>query len=119
MKKLSWIFALVFTVGLFSGCRTGFVHPSKKTDRIQLGMTPQEVVEELGRPYTIRSAKVFENEETTMVWEYWPPFLSGNQTKVHIFFENGQLVQWGQPGDFGTANFRGNLSEYKPGKSGR
>jgi len=115
MRKISFIAAMLFAVGLFTGCRTGFVHPMKKTDRIQLGMSPQEVTDEMGRPFSVRSAKVFDNEETTMVWEYWPPFLAGNQSKVHIIFENGQVVQWGLPGDYNTGS-AAKIKEYKETK---
>ncbi len=118
MKNVTWICMVVCTLSLFTGCRTGFVHPMKKVERLQLGMSPAEVRDEIGRPYSIRSAKLFENEETTMIWEYWPPFLSGNQSKIHVYFENGVMVQWGQPGDFNTAR-SGGLREYKAQKGGR
>ena len=114
MKRIISLFALLGLACFVVGCG----HPSKKTYRLQLGMNPDEVREEMGRPYTVRSAKKFENEETTMVWEYWPAFFASNTVKVHLYFENGELVQWGLPGDYGTGS-ASKVSEYKEQKSGR
>ena len=105
---LIWLFALV-------GC----THPMKKTAHLNLGMTAEDVREAMGAPYSVRSAKLLTDEETTMVWEYWPPILAQNTEKVHVYFENGRVVQWGLPGDYKTSasTSKGALQEYKPEKS--
>ena len=105
--------ALAFLLTLI-GC----THPMRKLHDIQLGMTPDEIEDEMGDPYSVRSAKLFDTEETTMVQEYWPPFLHPNTEKVHIVFENQQVVQWGKPGDYGTGSVS-TVKEYKEQKSGR
>lgn len=94
---------------------TGCIHPVKKLHKIQLGMTPDQVEEQLGSPYAVVASKVFADESTTMVWEYWPPFFALNDSKVHVVFENDRVVQWGKPGDYGTSQ-SGGLREYKPQK---
>jgi len=91
---------------------TGCGHPMRKSYALQLGMTPEEVVEDFGKPYAIRSAKVFENEETTMIFEYWPSFFSTNDLVYHLHFENSRLVQWGAAGDYGTGS-EDKVTEYK------
>ena len=111
MKKYMMFFLLLPAFFLISGC----THPIKKTSKIQLGMTPDQVREEMGEPYAIVASKVFADESTTMVWEYWPPFFSLNDSKVHIVFENDRVVQWGKPGDYGTGA-GGGVREYKPKK---
>lgn len=111
MKKQLILGLALAALLLPSGC----VHPMKKLTRIQLGMTPDQVREEMGAPYAIVAAKVFADESTTMVYEYWPPFFALNDAKVHIVFENDRVVQWGKPGDYGTSQ-TGGLREYKPQK---
>lgn len=98
MVRFSIYFVLsVLLLGL-TACR----HPMRNLHRINLGMTADDVREEMGNPYSVRSAKLFEGEETTMVWEYWPPFINNNPDKIHVVFENGRVVQWGTVGDYGT-----------------
>lgn len=99
MKRVSGFLVLIMVFGLI-GC----THPMRKLVRINLGMTAEDVRAEMGEPYSVRSAKLFAGEETTMVWEYWPPLLSQNPSKVHVIFENGRVVQWGQPGDYETGS---------------
>lgn len=112
MKKLLLILPLLMILELcFTGCR----HPSRKTYRIQLGFTPDQVELEMGRPYAVRSSKVFDGEETTTTWEYRPPFLSNNDQIIHVIFENGKVVQWGVAGDYQTGNEK-NVREYKSAK---
>lgn len=77
------------------GCGT----PSRKIKKLRLGMTPDEVDDELGQPTTIRASKVYEDGQTQQVWEY----LSGISLRPKdywVFFENDRVVQWGEPGDF-------------------
>ena len=110
MKKL---LILGFAATLFfpAGC----THPVKKLTRLQLGMTPDQVKEQMGKPYGVVAAKVFADESSTMVWEYWPPFFALDDSKVHIVFENDRVVQWGKPGAYGTGSENA-VREYKPQK---
>jgi len=111
MKK-SAIVLMLTIISLSVGC----THPMRKLDRLQLGMSPDEVREQMGKPYAPRSAKVFKDEQTTFIWEYWPPILTFNEQKIHLYFENDRLVQWGVPGDFGTGT-GSRVTEYKETKS--
>lgn len=103
------LLALAFVV---TGCGT----PSGKIKQLRLGMTPEEVRDEIGKPTTIRAAKVYEDGQTQMVWEY----LSGISIRPKdywVFFENDRVVQWGEPGDFsGRAT---SVEDYKAVKQAR
>ena len=83
-------------VALLSSCAT----PARKIKNVKLGMTPEEVRKVMGDPYTIRAAKIYEDGEWAEVWEYLPPPLTLNPKTFWIYFENGKVVQWGEPGDF-------------------
>lgn len=104
---------LVLCVLLFSaGCTTT---TNVKVARLKLGMTPDEVIRQIGKPYTIRAAKVYEDNEWAEVWEYLPPSLTWNPKTYWVYFENGKVVQWGEPGDF-TGGSGANVSEYSSQK---
>jgi len=97
----------------------GCSSPAKKVKNLSLGMTPDEVRNEMGEPYTIRAAKVFENGQSTEIWEYTPSFAVNPKT-VWIYFENKKVVQWGQPGDFaGKSGVSVPVEEYKPFKAAK
>lgn len=77
-------------------------------------MTPDEVINEMGKPFTIRAAKVFDDGQTTEVWEYQPRFMELNPKTFWIYFENQKVVQWGEPGDFSGKSGRNvPVEEYK------
>ncbi|HMP74787.1 MAG TPA: outer membrane protein assembly factor BamE [Kiritimatiellia bacterium] len=107
-------FACVLVLALV-GCGT----PAPKIKKLRLGMTPDEVRDELGKPSTIRAAKVYEDGQTQQVWEY----LSGiaiNPKNYWVFFENDRVVQWGEPGDFaGKSGAAVPVAEYKSIKQAR
>jgi hypothetical protein len=111
MKKLLLLIPILIVMSDLTGCR----HPVRKLKNIQLGMTPDEVEEHMGAPYAPRSSKLFEGEETTLVWEYRPPFVSNNDDRIHIIFENDKVVQWGVAGDYSTGD-EINVREYKATK---
>lgn len=96
--KRGIIYLLVCSVVAAStvGCAT----PAKKIKKVKLGMTPDDVRKVMGDPYTIRAAKIYEDGEWAEVWEYLPPPLTLNPKTFWIYFENGKVVQWGEPGDF-------------------
>ena len=102
MKK-ALLVAVLLVAAFCSGCMTT---PSTHISKIQLGMTPDEVTKIMGPPFTVRAAKQYENGETTAVWEYIAPVFSSaafsdKYDKTYwIMFENGKVVQWGEPGDF-------------------
>lgn len=87
---------------LVTGCRT----PSRHISEVRLGMTPDEVLDVMGRPYTIRAAKLFRDGNWLETWEYIPSVFSvalfaDRYDKTYwITFEGGKVVQWGEPGDF-------------------
>ena len=111
MKHLFMMLAGLLVMAGLTGCG----HPVKKSHKLFLGMTPEQVQDEFGKPYAIRSAKVFDNEETTMIYEYWPPFFSTNEMILHLHFENSRLVQWGAAGDYNTGS-ESKVQEYKEQK---
>jgi hypothetical protein len=109
--KLTSVLLGAFILAGVSGC----THPMRKLEKVSLGMNPDSVRKAMGSPYSVRASKVFDNEETTTVWEYWPPFFSLNDQKIHVVFENEKVVQWGIPGDYGTGSYS-SIREYKEAK---
>lgn len=87
-------------------------------ERLQLGMEPEAVREAIGKPFTIRAAKVYEGDEWSEIWEYLPPWFTWTPKTYWVYFENGKVVQWGEPGDF-TGSAASAVREYNPSKSGR
>lgn len=109
MKFINGFLALIAVIALV-GCSS----PSKKIVKIELGMSPDEVEDQMGKPSTIRAAKVFEDGQTTEVWEYLPRFLELNPRTFWVYFENRKVVQWGLPGDFaGKSGLNVPVDEYK------
>jgi hypothetical protein len=114
VKRLACWLLVGLVVGAL-GCST----PAKKVKKLRLGMTPDEVRDRIGDPYTIRAAKVFEDGHSTEIWEYTPSF-GINPKTFWIYFEDQKVVQWGQPGDFsGKAGQDVPVDEYKGFKSAR
>lgn len=106
VKKTIWLTTLLVAVGML-GCSS----PSGKLVGMRLGMTPIEVKDAMGKPDTVRAAKVFEDGQVTEVWEYLPAVFELNPKTFWIYFENARVVQWGEPGDFtGKAS---TIEEYK------
>lgn len=117
MKKLIQLVVAGVLVMAVTGCSS----PAKKTKEVRLGMTPEEVLDVMGKPTTIRAAKVYEDGQTQAVWEYVQTFAI-NPRDVWIFFENDKAVQWGAPGDFfGSVGLSQKVSvkEYSPIKQTR
>jgi len=87
---------------LLAGCTT----PSTRIVSMSLGMSPAEVMDVMGPPFAVRAAKVYEEGGIAEVWEYIPPVFSraafsDKYDKTYwVFFEDGKVVQWGEPGDF-------------------
>lgn len=114
MRFLKVVVILVCIFGL-GACAT----PAKKIKNIRLGMTPDDVKKHMGEPYTVRAAKVFSDGQTTEVWEYLSGF-SLTPKDYWIFFENGKVVQWGEPGDFaGQTSMNASVAPYKPNRDER
>jgi hypothetical protein len=87
--------------------------------KLQLGMEPEAVRDAIGDPFTIRAAKVYEGEQIyAEVWEYLPPWFTWTPKTYWVYFENGKVVQWGEPGDF-TGKTVPAILEYNPNKSAR
>lgn len=114
LKVFSLTVAVAVTVAL-SGCGT----PAPKIKKLRLGMTPDEVEDDVGKPTTVRASKVYEDGQTQQVWEY----LSGISLRPKdywVFFENDRVVQWGEPGDFtGKGGKAVPVEEYKAIKQTR
>lgn len=114
MKIATYVCALLALI-VAAGCAS----PYRKTPKLQLGMTPDDVRDVMGKPTTIRAAKVYEDGQTTEVWEYLAG-VSINPKNYWIHFENGKVVQWGEPGDFaGKSGQAVPVEEYKAVKQAR
>lgn len=91
--------------------------PAKKVKKLQLGMTPDQVRKEAGDPYTVRASKVYEDGHTVEVWEYISR-LALYPKDYWVMFENGKVVQWGEPGDFGSLTVENPpVNEYNPNRA--
>jgi outer membrane protein assembly factor BamE (lipoprotein component of BamABCDE complex) len=96
----------------------GCASPAKRIRRVKLGMSPDEVRDQMGDPYTIRAAKIYENGNWTQIWEYQAAPFELNPKNFWIYFENGKVVQWGEPGDFaGKSGDVVPVSEYSEQKT--
>lgn len=113
MRKASGILVGMLLVCFLSACASWNVNVS----RLQLGMEPEAVREAIGDPFAIRAAKVYASDEWTEVWEYLPPWFTWSPKTYWVYFENGRVVQWGEPGDF--TGSPATVREYNPSKSGR
>lgn len=102
MKKMVVAMLLLGTALLWTGCST----PSHRIGDLRLGMTPDEVLEEMGTPYAVRAAKFYRDGTFQEVWEYIPSIFSvalfaDRYDKIYwVYFDDGRLVQWGEPGDY-------------------
>lgn len=107
---MRWLLAVLYVVGL-AACST----PATKVKMLRLGMAPDEVKKSMGEPFAVRASKVFADGQTTEVWEYLPGF-SLNPKTYWVFFENGKVVQWGEPGDFSGKSAGDSVEPYKPSR---
>ena len=106
--------AVAMVVGLV-GCAS----PARKIKDVRLGMTPDEVLDVMGKPTTIRAAKVYEDGQTQQIWEYIQRFAL-EPRDFWIFLENDKVVQWGYPGDFaGKSGQKVPVEEYRAVRQAR
>ena len=113
-KSSLWLLTVVMAFGLVGCASTDYRNTARKMHKVRLGMTPDEVLAELGNPTSVRAAKMFEGEEFTTIWEYLPPIFTLYPKTVYVFFENGRVVQWGEPGDL--SGEQGSLKTYSEAK---
>jgi hypothetical protein len=113
VKLVRWLLVLMCMAGL-AACST----PAGKVKKLRLGMAPDEVRKAMGEPFAVRASKVFADGQTTEVWEYLPGF-SLNPKDYWVFFENGKVVQWGEPGDFSGKSSGSSVEPYKPTREER
>ena len=113
LVKKAFLVAAFLAGIVCSGCKT---IPSAHIGELALGMEPAQVKDIMGPPFTVRASKQYENGESMEVWEYIAPYFSlaawdDKYDKTYwIVFENGKVVQWGEPGDFsGTDTATGNV----------
>lgn len=112
MRRMMQVALAALAAAVICGCST--VNVSK----LQLGMECDQVKEAIGKPTAIRAAKVYADEETAEVWEYLPPMFTWEPKTYWVYFENGKVVQWGEPGDF-SGSTASAVKEYNPVKSSR
>lgn len=103
----------MLAMGLVVIAAAGCSSPAKKIKDVRLGMTPEEVLDVMDKPTTIRAAKVYEDGQTQQIWEYRQTFAL-EPRDFWIFLENDKVVQWGFPGDFaGKSGQKVPVDEYK------
>lgn len=93
MKKFSFVLICLCLVG----CATAY-----KMNRLNLGMTKQGVIKEMGQPNT---TKAIGNNEILEYFLYLTgddAFL-GRTTPYWVGLEDGRVAWYGKAGDFGTA----------------
>lgn len=113
--KLAGHLLMLGLIVLFAGCSV----PARHMKQLQLGMTPDQVRKAAGNPYTIRGAKVYEDGRSLEVWEYIS-WLAIFPKDYWVMFQNGKVVQWGEPGDFGSQAVENPpMSEYIPTRVAR
>jgi len=93
--KIVRLMAMLLGVVWLTGCST----PAQKIKNIELGMAPGEVLEQMGEPYTIRAANVYEDGKVTEIWEYVAPLFTFNPRTFLVIFQDGKLTQWGVESD--------------------
>jgi len=96
MKK---VFLLIFLLLFITSC--AHTYGRIELDRLKLGMTKQEVRNELGRPFNVIGSMAFP-EGLLEVWEYrryhlWYDYL---EEQYWLYFFDDRLEQWGRPGDW-------------------
>jgi hypothetical protein len=114
-KFVNKFFALLLIISMSGvvGCAS---IPAKSVKSMQLGMTPGEVTDVMGKPNTIRASKVFEDGQIDTVWEYSPAWFEINPKTFWVTFRNDRVVQWGEPGDWaGKSGKTVPVEDYKPG----
>lgn len=110
---------LIGSVVLVAGCR----NPAHQISGVRLGMTHDEVLDVMGRPYAVRAAKLYRDGNWLEVWEYIPSvfsvalFADRYDKDYWVVFEGGKVVQWGEPGDW--AGRTDQVEEYIPERRGR
>jgi len=126
VKKWTIVCVLIFSAAVLSACST----PSQRIAGLRLGMSSDEVMDTMGRPYAIRAAKLFDEGNFQEVWEYIPSvfsvalFADRYDKDYWIYFNDGRLVQWGEPADFTgatstTSTDRPAVQEFRGTPSGR
>ncbi len=91
---------------LIAGCAT---LSANKISLLKMGMSKDEVQKIVGKPYLLRAQARSQDNKLIETWEYTlyaPSYptangLTGNVT-YWLQFEDGKLVFYGQPGDYGT-----------------
>lgn len=124
MKRILLAGMVLAPLLLMTACYT----PSNNISGMRLGMTPDEVVDEMGDPYAIRASKLYRDGGFQEVWEYIPSvfsvalFADRYDKSYWIIFDGGKVVQWGEPGDLTgspTAPEPPAITEYVPERRAR
>jgi len=92
MKKhlvQSCLLALVLCAGF--GCSTPI---SKKLNRLDLGMSQQDVKRILGDDYIAKASTTDSEGARLQLWEYTD---KKTQAAYRIYLKDGKLAQWGSP----------------------
>lgn len=97
---------MVCVLSLLVGCAS-YLNPfSTRTEsslmKLQLGMSKEEVIHEIGKPDSFRGAQRLSNGKIAEVFEYRLPdaYLYTQLTDYWLVFIDNKLYQWGRAGDW-------------------
>ena len=97
--SLRFISCLLLVI-LLAGCAT----PAKHMTRISLGMSKEQVIQNLGNPTVARGAIRNKFDQTVEVWEYrlriGDHFIGPGIKNYWLYFMEDKLVRWGEAGDW-------------------
>lgn len=85
---------LIFVLFLFSGCQAVIYGTAADFEKINLGMTKQEVIKELGRPVSV-SADADKGEEI-FVYKRMKHAISEWARTYSVVFREGMVVRYGE-----------------------
>lgn len=97
---MKYIAALLFATLLFASC-SSFRVPN--FSKIKIGMTPEQVIKQLGNKYTVISAKKYEDGVLEIYQFSNVSSIDGNtdaSTYNWLFFFNNKLEEWGPKENF-------------------
>lgn len=97
MNKQSVLFLMFILFLSINGCAT-----TSQFINLELGMSKEQVIDTIGKPDIARGAIMNKYNQLIEVWEYdrlvsnW----SWDKKRMWVYFSDGQLVQWGEAGDW-------------------
>ncbi|MGB1214615.1 MAG: hypothetical protein ACPG4X_14720 [Pikeienuella sp.] len=83
----------------------GCTQHASRLSRISIGDTQQDIRRTMGEPNAVRGSMINHKNQRIEVWEYTldtTPLTEFRSLKDYwLYFANGRLYKWGEPGDWG------------------